>query len=168
MGCQCREVMAIVLLLALLLAGFDLLAGKTFARTNIAAIVDRNTRYDVPYFGDNNGTAYALAIDSWKGTNWMGNLGIGGGSRAAIVDHTTTNETLLRPNIMAGKIIDNSPSSISLYDLPGRQFPQIFNEYPLECGTIYAKLLGLEAPGGHVLNMAVRALGAEYDHPCRG
>lgn len=163
MGCWHRWVItAVILACFITLPVPGILSGRADARADFATVANRNTKLDLPLSYDYNNSSWRQIL-TWPGTGGIGNLGIGNGSTTSLSSGTTTGETMLPENYAAGAVsVDCAPASVEMYYPSGRRFPDLLNEYPAQCTTIYGKLVGLQVAGGHVVNMAIRSLGAQY------
>jgi hypothetical protein len=68
-------------------------------------------------------------------------------------------ESLLPRHVAAASIITRGePYSITINE----PYPHILNENPVEPGVLYAKMLGLQLPGGRMIDMGIKSLGTEF------
>jgi hypothetical protein len=155
------------------------------ARADFATWANRSTRSLEPADYNTNGTS-TCQICNWKGTQGIGNVGIGDGSISALTNGTTKEETLYPDYDLQGVVTTEGSqypgvnrtemdagntsvvgSGLKIGGTPdiityGKPYPGILNEYPAEATAVYGKLTGLKMPDGRSVEIGVKSIGYEY------
>jgi hypothetical protein len=139
----------------------NLFIDRADAFADIVRLMNRTTRTYLPIGYDMNGSSIHYVINQ-KNTRSIGNVGIGDGRLRTMVYNNTLIPFMMPEKYWAGDIIFNCEEPVIIYKEPEED---IFNEFPIQPGTIYGRLLGLYMPGGGRVDMAIRGIGYEYTDP---
>jgi hypothetical protein len=136
---------------------------RSEARADFLALSNRSTRNYLPQGANNNGSAIEKIVH-YKGVRGVGNTGIGNGSLRALAAGVTLDPAgyMLPKKYMAANV---NMSGIGPSMIVAEPQKDIFQEFPLEAGTIYGKVMGLRLPGGNTMNMGIRTIGYGYYDP---
>jgi hypothetical protein len=136
---------------------------RSEARADFFALANRSTRNYLPQGANNNGSAIEKIVH-YKGVRGVGNTGIGNGSLRALASGVILDPSnFMLPKTYSAANVNMSGTSPSI--VVGEPRKDIFNEFPVQPGTIYGKVMGLRLPGGNTMNMGIRSFGYGYYDP---
>ncbi|BAI62424.1 conserved hypothetical protein [Methanocella paludicola SANAE] len=148
------------LLLTLFIGQYSI---RSEARADFCALSNRSTRNYLPQGANNNGSAIEKIVH-YPGIRGVGNTGIGNGSlRTLVSDVNLDPSSFMLPKTYSAANVNMSGTSPSI--VIGEPQKDIFNEFPIQPGTIYGKVMGLRLPGGNTMNMGIRSFGYGYYDP---
>jgi hypothetical protein len=175
-----KGILIVPVLACLFLPVFGCLCDDANARADFATWANRSTRSLEPVDYNTNGTS-TCQMCGWKGTQGIGNVGIGNGSVAALTNGTTKDETLYPDYDLQGVVMtegsqypdvnhitgDAAINALQIGGAPGvftfgKPYKGILNEYPVESTAVYGKLTGLRMPDGRNVEIGVKSIGYEY------